>query len=338
MRIATAVGLCLAAAAAGAQSVVIRGTVRDSATGQAMTGAIVSVLSANKLVSVRTDEAGVFTISGVNAGATTLYSRRLGYAQGEWPINVTKDTTVSLLMRPTARMLAPVRVGAKGEGIWGVIGRVDDLQPVPDAKVFVIGSQVTVATDSAGEFFVPLKHPGTFMIRVTREGYAEELLPVIVKKDQVVESSELLERSDRKPLPMGLWTDLDFRLRWAPQASAFVTGAELREHGVTIRDALAASPAFVKKGLRFLPDTVCIYVNADPRPNMSINAVLVEHIRAIEVYSDTPREEMYHHLGANWPNLAPCSNGKPPNPAKKVTMSALPKEPPKVKWIVIWTR
>src|SRR3954464_1559481 len=100
MRMGAAVGLCLATAVAGAQSVAIRGTVRDSATAQVMPGAIVSVRSGNRLISVRTDEAGAFAIAGVAIGSATLYARRLGYAQGEWPVTLEKDTMVSLLLRP----------------------------------------------------------------------------------------------------------------------------------------------------------------------------------------------------------------------------------------------
>ena len=324
----SALALLVGGAAAGAQTITVRGSVLDSATQQTMTGAIVSLRSGARLISVRADETGAFVISGVSAGNSTLSARRLGYLQVEWAVNLVHDTTVTLVLRPTARVLAPVRVGASGEGIWGVIGRADDLQPIAGAKVFVVGSATSVETDAAGQYFVPLKRPGRYMVRVTSNGYAEEILPVIVKENQVVESSELLEGSSRKPLPIGAWMDFDYRLRWAsPTQSVLVTGAEVRAAGATIRDALASTPEFVLKGLRWAPRSACVFLNGAPKPGMTVDAINVEDIRAIEVYG---KEKTLANL---WPRNGMCGDGTPP-----VTRPSNRKEPPMATWVVIWTR
>jgi hypothetical protein len=123
--------------------------------------------------------------------------------------------------------------------------------------------------------------------------------------------------------------DLDSRLRWAPNASAFVTGSELRERGAMIRDALAASPTFVGKTLRLAPNSVCLFVNGAPKPGMPMDAINVENVRAVEVYVSS------RDLARVWPTGAPCADGRPATANRSVGNHV---EPATVKWVVIWTR
>lgn len=325
---------------AQAQSVTVRGIVRDSATRQGVPGAIVTVGTSQRILSTRTDEVGAFTFGGVNPDRATIAARRIGYRQQEWTIDVRADTTVALMISPNATRLAPVRVGAKGEGVWGSIVGVNDLRPVVGAKVFVIGSGITVVTDSAGEYFVPLKRPGTFLVRVTQRGFAEDVLLVKVKQNEVVESSRLLEVSDRPGMPPGLWVDFDQRLRWAPRNnSALVTGADLRAIGGTVSDGLRASQEFVRTAIRlpFTPIALCVFVDGTPRPGMNIDDIRPEEIRAMEIYSDIPKDQMVIGLDNMWPRGAACGSGGGSG-GRAAPRGRGRASPPSVKWAVIWTR
>jgi hypothetical protein len=310
----------------------VAGVVLDSATRRPVAGAIVTLRSGDRVVPARTDEAGAFRIPRLPTGEVVAEVKRIGYRLTTSRLEVRADTTLTLVVAPAARALAPVNVFGKGEGVFGTIARSADLRPIFGAKVLVVGSGVTAITDSSGEFSVPLKHPGTYMVRVTADGYGEEVLPLTVRKNEVVESSQLLDLSDRKPLSAGLWDDFDQRLRWKPVVSALITGSELRAAGATVREALTASPSVIKAQLRLVPEDVCLFVNGQPRPGMTIDDFRVEDIRAIELYQG--KDSIYiSGLVKMWPPKLPCGSGLE-------NTSRRPRGPnqAKVKWAVVWLR
>ena len=335
-----ALALALLAGRAASQ-VVVSGTVVDSATRQGVAGAVVTAATSQRLLSTRSDEAGTFVFRGLNSDQVTIAVRRISYRQQEWKIELGGDTTLTLTIVPNGVRLAPVRVGAKGEGVWGVVVRLNDLRPIAGAKVFVAGSGTPVVTDSSGEYFVPLKRPGTFMVRVTSPGFAEDILPVKVKRDEVVESSHILEESNRPATPPGLWDDFDKRLRWAPtNNSALVTGADLRAIGGSTSDGVRMSSAFVRTAIRMKipPQSICVFVNGTPRPMMDIDDIRPEEVRAIELYSDIRKDQLVIELDKMWPKGAACGSvGARPSPTPAVRGRGAA-QPPGIKWAVIWTR
>jgi len=323
----------------GAQQMAkVSGTAIDSATRQPVAGAIVSFRSGDHVVPVRTDEAGAFS-ARVPTGDVVGEVKRIGYRVKLFRMTLEQDTTLRLLIGPTPRSLAPVNVLGKGEGVFGTIARSADLEAIPGARVLVVGSGITVTTDSAGEFFVPLKHPGAYLVRVVADGYGEEVIPLTVKKNEIAESSQLLDASNRKPISAGLWDDFDQRLRWRPISSALVSGAELRAAGATVLDALRASPSMIRRQLRATRGA-CVYVNGQPRPGATIDDFRVEDIRAIELYLEKdsiylgPMKEM-------WPKGVACGA---PAPAAGGRLALGSRGPggagtvPTVKWAVIWLR
>jgi hypothetical protein len=84
-----------------------------------------------------------------------------------------------------------------------------------------------------------------------------------------------------------------------------------------------------------MPDPgLCVFLNGTPRPGMSINDIRPEEIRAIEVYSDIPKDQMVIELDKMWPRGGICgSNRQSLAPRGRGRAS-----PPSVKWAVIWTR
>jgi hypothetical protein len=329
--------------AAGQGTVSISGTLVDSATRQPVAGGIIALRSGDKVFNERADEAGAFRFVRIPTGSIVVEVKRIGYGPKSFGLSVDRDTALTVVIVPTARRLVPVNVLGKGEGVFGVIGRSSDIKPIPGAKVLVVGSGLTVTTDSAGEFFVPLKHPGSYLVRVTAEGFGEEVLPIAVKKNEVVESSQLLDASDRKPLSAGLWDDFDQRLRWRPIQSALISGAEIRAAGPDVRTALLYSPSMIRSGL-LVTQKPCIFVNGQPRPGMEITDIRVEDIRAIEIYGDAKKDEVYlGPLKEMWPrNMPPCGTGIGGSPVRGgATVQPRGRGPAKVammKWVVIWLR
>jgi hypothetical protein len=178
---------------------------------------------------------------------------------------------------------------------------------------------------------------------VTQPGFAEDVLPVTVRRDQVVESSRLLEESSEHGISAGLWDDFDQRLRWKPITSALITGSELRASGATIPDALPVSPEFIKKQLTFSSDGVCLFVNGTPRPGMTLNMIRIEDVRAIEVYSDQIKDQMVIGLQKLWPPKLKCGDGfgevgSDTRRPKALNSTPIRPKPPAARWIVIWTK
>ena len=333
MKLRVAVLLLGNATIAAAQNAVVSGRVVDSTTRQPVAGAIVALRSGDRILTERTDEAGAFSIVRVPVGDVSAQVKRIGYRIKDMSFFVRTDTTLSIVVAPSVRTLAPVNVLGKGEGVFGVIGRSADLKPIPGARVMVIGSGVTDTTDDSGEFFIPLKQPGAYLVRVVADGYGEEVLPLTVKKNEIAESSQLLDASDRQPLSAGLWKDFDQRLRWRPVSSALVSGAELRAHGSSVANSLEASPSVLARQLKIIPDDVCLFVNGQPRPGATVDDFRVEDIRAIELY--LAKDSSYlSSLWLQWPRKRPCGTGMG-------NMSVSRRAPPgsaKVRWAVIWLR
>jgi hypothetical protein len=205
------------------------------------------------------------------------------------------------VIAPNVQRLAPMRVRPKGAGIYGTLAASRDLHAVGGAKVFVAGARQTVISDSAGEYFVELKAPGTFVLRVTAAHYASDVFVVEVKKDEVAEASRLLDASDAVEISDAQWQDFDQRLRWRAMNSALATGAELRRTGGMLSDAIQLSRSFSTRGLR-IGEATCVFINGQPKPGLWLDAVPVDDIYAVELYG------VRGTIAANlvWPSKLAC--------------------------------
>lgn len=98
MRIASVFACCLtAASSAAAQGTAsISGTLRDRTSHQPLGGAAVSVLGT--AFSTRTDTAGRFSGSGLQAGVYVMQVRAIGYGPGSWIIELVEAETLTVLI------------------------------------------------------------------------------------------------------------------------------------------------------------------------------------------------------------------------------------------------
>lgn len=288
----------------------IRGVIRDSSTNQPLAGALVDLRSPTLRLTDRTDEEGNFRIRGVTQGTYQLSVLRIGYTESRSQVEVTvRDIEIAVAMRPAPQRLDAFRVRGDISAIYGMVGTLPDLLPLSGARVQVIGAQKEVTTDSTGGFFIPVSEPGTYMVRMTREGYAERFFPIEVPRGRAVDASRMLDPGTAPAKGMDvLYVDLDQRLRSrSTGSSAIVNGAEIRRAGNQLIEALRSTESFNARGLRFA-QTACLYVNGLPRPGASIDMFRPEEIESVEVYgvSGTGTGDRSRILERSWPSGAPC--------------------------------
>lgn len=150
------------AAPLAAQTGQITGVVADSATGQPIGAAEVTV--AGTRLRTRTAEDGRYTLTGVPAGDHIVEVRRLGYQVGRQRIEVPTDATVSVDFRLHAvafRLQEVVVTGVAGETegtkLAFTVGRIDaDRTPVPPPNALeaiqgkIAGATVVPASGQPG--------------------------------------------------------------------------------------------------------------------------------------------------------------------------------------------
>ena len=325
---AVACALLVANPAAQAQrSVTVKGVVRDSTTNQPLNGAIVEIAGTAKRYAVRSDEIGDFVIDNVEQGAYRAVVRRIGYAPMVREIDITSGMKpLTFGIAPIAQALREVRVRGTGSGIFGQIGTSDELKAIVGARVLVAGTRDSVATDSVGSYFMPVKTPGSYMVRVTAPGFIEEMFVVDVKKNAISDGSRLLDAGESKPMRPILWKDFDQRASWGTtNKAALLPGSEVRRAGNSVQQAIALSGSMIARNMRLGPG-VCVFVNGQPRPDYPLNGIRPEEIKAMEVYAAS--SDSYRLLMHDWPPRQKCSGTGERPLVGPVTIGA----------VVIWTR
>jgi hypothetical protein len=329
--ILTAVSAAVAAPrpVAGQQPVTVKGTVRDSVSGRPLAGAIVGLGPTGTARTTRTDDAGDFAFSKVGPGTYPLIIKRLGFEARARSLNVHDgmDSVVVALRRVAA--LDTVRVRATSQGIFGAVGTADSLRPLRSAVVQVIGGSSKTSVDSTGHFYVPIKTPGTYLVRAMAAGYRTQTMSVTVHRDDGVEIALLLDSATTPQSNRweSAYADMADRIVARRNSSAIVSASELRETGYAgIVDALRRSPSFNKAVIRVGP-TACVFVDGEPKPGFSIDAFDATQIEAIEAY--TASSDGTGNLARRWPRGFPCA---PTGEGATVAGNDV------IRWIVIWLK
>jgi hypothetical protein len=321
--------------AIGGQSTSATGTVSDSVTGRPLAGAFLQVSDTQRTFSARTDDAGVFILHAV-AGQYRILVRRIGYAPLILSAALPTTAMMDLRLAPIPQALRAVRVTAGGAGIYGEIGALADLSRIKGAKVQIAGANATLQTDSAGSFFVPLKHPGTYAIRVTADGYAMDLFTVTVSENEVADASRYLLRVEKSgSIPEMAWNQFDQRLRWAERQNyVFVPGSDIRLYNGSVRDAVQALGSRVGNGAQLGDFPPCIFLDGVARPGMSLEQIRIEEVKAIEIYGMDPwrpleyEKEEYKFFHRAWSGPEPCLKKYIKNGSGKVIIA----------YVSIWTK
>jgi hypothetical protein len=326
LRLVVALLSTVISAVAAQSNVDVSGTVRDQSTTQPVNGAVVELASATKRFTARTDEAGEFFVRDVDLDTYRVTVRRIGYMPMRRDLDVRSGMKpVTLRIDPIPQALAEVRVRGEGTGIYGRVARSGDFEPIRNAQVYVGGTRDSVVTDSTGAFFISLKRPGSFMVRVRAPGYVDDSFVIDVKRNQVADASRLLDIGDGHKIPPGLWKDFDQRLIWQDAGkSALMPGSEIRKAGATIAGALQQSGMMVSRSMRLGP-SVCVFVDGQPRPGYPLNMIRVEEVKAMEVYAGGADSML---LMQDWPPRRECT----------ATGERVPRGQRLISAIVIWTK
>ena len=315
----------------GAQQT-LSGTIRDSATGRPLPGAVVELrVRDTRRGLTQTDDVGGFQLR-VGPNEYTLLVRRLGYAQFARTVEVgNDDLSLDIGMVRVAHALDAIKVTA-GTGIFGMIGTSERLDPIAGARVQVIGANRSRLTDSTGAFFVPLDKPGVYVVRVTRQGYGERRFPITVADGIASDASRLLDTSLTFTRGLdALWDDFDQRLRWRSINSVLLPGGELRAAGGSLTDAIETSRAFSLRGLR-IGNSTCLFMNGTPRPGMTLDVIPMDRIEILELYGEGDPGARY--LAQKWPARAECGPSQrstryePAGAARKSI----------ARWAVVWMK
>lgn len=323
--------LCLPVAAQS-QITPTGGIVVDSITGDPIEGVLVTLNGGGYSQSTASHDDGTFRFTKVTPGTYTLTARRLGYARLQMPIPIEENGVrikVSLV-RLATRDFDTV-FALPGTGIRGQVGTLNSLRPLPGADISVIGIGTRVRTDSVGRFFVPLKVPGTYVVRARTPGYEPVTLSVQVPRDSTARLMLLMDTtSSQKSNAYELaWQEFNDRARMRGTKSAIVSHSELARTGeVGLMEALQRVQSITGKQLRF-GQSVCVFVDGRPASGIPLRLWDVEAVEAVEVYTGDSKSEFTG-------TLARASRGYECQ-ATEITDTS-PTVRDRIRWLVIWAK
>lgn len=304
------------------------GIVVDSVTGQPIEGALVTLSGNGYGQSVSSHEDGSFRFTKVTPGTYTLTARRLGYARLQMQIPI-EDNGVRINVSLVRIITLDTVVARPGTGIGGQVGTLNSLLPIRDAEVAVVGIGGRVRTDSSGRFFVPLRSPGTYVVRARTAGYEPVALSVFVPRDS---TARLMLLMDTASAPKSnaheiAWQEFNDRARMRGSKSAIVSHAELARTGEAgLLDALRRAPSVSTKQLQF-GQTVCVFVDGRPAAGIPLRLWDVEQVEAVEVYTIDSRSDMTG-------TLARASRGYECQSTELTDTSPTSRD--RIRWLVIW--
>jgi Carboxypeptidase regulatory-like domain len=309
--LAASVALFVAAgssAAAQGRTHTVSGVVRGSVNDEPLAGALIDLRATDNPRSARSDQFGVFEINAVAPGTYRMTVRRIGYAELTRELIVADhDTALMVVLVRRAMLLDTMRVKANVTAIYGLVGTSLTLMPLQGASVLVVGAGKAETTDSGGRFFVPLKRPGSYLLRVAKPGYSPLQLTIDVPTERSVETSALLDTSSAatRPNTDKRWEDFDRRVEGHAMNSALVTSRELEKfESQLFSEAIKNSPSFAKRGMK-LGNSACVFINGSPRPGLALDVLRVEDVQAVELYGANGDPTL--SLSSDWPSGAACT-------------------------------
>jgi hypothetical protein len=326
--IVAAAALLLAPAIAHSQITPAVGVAVDSVTGRPIEGVLMTLSGHGYSQSTATRDDGSFRFTKVTPATYTLTARRLGYARLEMSIPI-EDNGVRIKVSLVKLTNLDTVVALPGTGIGGHVGTLNSLRPLANADISVVGIGTRVRTDSMGRFFVPLKVPGTYVVRARTPGYEPVALSVVVPRDSTARLMLLMDTtSSQKSNAYEIaWQDFNDRARLRGSKSAIVSQAELARTGeLGLMDALQRVPSVTGKQLRFGP-MVCVFVDGRPASGVPIRLWDVEAVEAVEVYTGDSKSEFTG-------TLARASRGYECQPTEITDTSPTARD--RIRWLVIW--
>jgi hypothetical protein len=259
------------------------------AAGQPLADA--EVLVAQLDVRLRTTVNGTVRLQ-VDAGSYVIGVRKIGYLPAGATLRASRDSTtytvISLAVATTR--LVPVVTNASRTGLSGFVTDTA-FRPLDRVRVAVAGTGRTVRTDSTGRFHLAVR-PGTYYLRIDRDSFAVQTVPVTVPRDSGREIAVWLvpeAKRDRGAAAVAAVRhfDLNQRLMWArPASSRFYTHADLVALGIRDMSSLmrrhaqgASTPSFCN---------ITLMVGGPNGSAVSLSSVVTDDAEFVEVYFTAP--------------------------------------------------
>ena len=263
-------------AAGGARTIV--GVVTDT-LGVPVAGAEVSVMGIDR--KVRSGSDGVFRFDNIAPGTYRVSARALGFVSPASDVVVgSEGARVQIRMIQFGTVLASRTTVASRGGLSGVIADTT-FNALSNVSVVVIGAREKTATDSAGKFFVPLK-PGSYMLRLEREGYERQIVGVSIPKDEGREIAAWMKPRVGPPNNREAQAlfDLNQNMMRATKASTkFLSRVELETYGI---------PGLAETLQRWAVGLItggCEVADSNiPNVKIPLSSIAVSDVEFVEVY------------------------------------------------------
>ncbi len=264
----------------------IAGIVRDT-LGFVLEGVEITIPQFQRRTSSRAD--GSFRFDDLRKRTYTVRARKIGYASQTLELKVDSlGGFGDFALWPIPRALPAVVTSAARGGLSGV---VDDTvyHSVPGATVRVLGEGLSTPTDSAGEFFLPVRK-GKYMVAITKPGFADKVVAVTIPADSGRRIAAFLQPSSGETPLREVWNipDLRSRMAWRDKArTGFYTREDMERLGVKwIADAVHMGTNLM--GWTTAPDDDCaVIVDGGPRTTL-LSLLTIDEVESVEVYTRVP--------------------------------------------------
>lgn len=283
-----AIGLVSHEASAQKPTAPLAGRVVDSA-GAPVPGAFVGLTDLRR--STTTDTAGAFRFDSVPRGPWVVQVRKIGYKQQTLTADVDSSLgplEVRLLFN--VRTLVPIVSSASRLGLSGTVRDLGG-KPVADARVRVLGANLTTTTDSTGSFWLAAPK-GKHMVAVAKQSFDERLAGVTIPADSGRDVAIWLRPATQITVDR-VWNieNLRERMAWVRRSSSslLLTREDMEKEGFDwIYDAVQM--AWVRMGRQGYVSTGClVVVNGGPEV-LQLTQPAVDDVESIEIYERYPTQ------------------------------------------------
>jgi len=271
----------------------LAGVVRDTGA-LALDSVEVSIVSLQRRVFSKAD--GTFLFDNIKPGTYDVRARKIGY--GPQILEIAVDSaggTGAFALLPLTRVLRPVVTTVARGGLSGVVGDTA-FNALVGAEVRVLGHGEYTQTDASGAFHIPIR-PGSYLVRVEQNGFADRLVSVIVPPDSGKCIYVMVGPPSRR-LPVREVHNIDdfaARLTWRQHTRTRVyTHADLEQMNVEwVYEAVQRGFAEIHQGLSRIDDDCVAMVNGGPEI-AELRKFTVDDVESVEIYdvrSPPPRND-----------------------------------------------
>lgn len=229
---------------------------------------------------IRTGADGRFRFDDVGKGKYTVSARSVGFVGVTQRVDVkAAGAVIKLRLARLERGLPAVITTASRGGLSGVVADTA-LRALRDANVKLLGTALAGRTDSSGRFYLAAK-PGSYLLRIERDGYDRQLLGITVPANEGREVAVWLTRGAARENPVIGGNLFDFeqrRIRGRAVTYASFSRDDLM--ATNAPDVLQAAARALAQPLNF---DACAYLDGGPAiaPLWAVAVGEVEFMEAV---------------------------------------------------------